>query len=81
MHRKTIIDFKELGYRFLFEDPLLELVAKTLDQVGPIIQQVQYYQELGYYVVGYLSYEAATFFDKALQTHNCLLYTSPSPRD
>lgn len=70
MHRKTIIDFKELGYRFLFEDPLLELVAKTLDQVGPVIQQVQHYQELGYYVVGYLSYEAATFFDKALQTHD-----------
>lgn len=46
----------------MFEKPLLELVAKSLDQVGPVIQQVQHYQELGYYVVGYLSYEAAAFF-------------------
>lgn len=45
----------------MFEKPLLELVAKSLDQVGPVIQQVQHYQELGYYVVGYLSYEAAAF--------------------
>lgn len=61
MHRKTIIDFKELGQRYLFDEPLVELVAKSLDQVGPVIQQVQHYQELGYCVVGYLSYEAAAF--------------------
>ncbi|EGJ26774.1 aminodeoxychorismate synthase component I [Streptococcus porcinus] len=73
MHRKTIIDFKELGQRYLFENPLLELVAEELDQVGLVIEQVQYYQQLGYYVVGYLSYEAASFFDKALQTHDVKL--------
>ncbi|HEQ2264082.1 TPA: aminodeoxychorismate synthase component I [Streptococcus pyogenes] len=70
MHRKTIIDFKELGQRYLFDEPLVELVAKSLDQVGPVIENVQHYQQLGYYVVGYLSYEAAAFFDNALQTHN-----------
>lgn len=70
MHRKTIIDFKELGQRYLFDEPLVELVAKSLDQVGPVIEKVQHYQQLGYYVVGYLSYEAAAFFDNALQTHN-----------
>ncbi|VTS39938.1 para-aminobenzoate synthetase componentI/4-amino-4-deoxychorismate lyase [Streptococcus pseudoporcinus] len=73
MHRKTIIDFKELGQRYLFENPLLELIAEELDQVGSVIKQVQYYQQLGYYVVGYLSYEAASFFDKALQTHDTRL--------
>lgn len=61
MHRKTIIDFKELGQRYLFDEPLVELVAKSLDQVGPVIEKVQHYQQLGYYVVGYLSYEAAAF--------------------
>lgn len=70
MHRKTIIDFKELGQRYLFDEPLVELVAKSLDQVGPVIEKIQHYQQLGYYVVGYLSYEAAAFFDNALQTHN-----------
>ncbi|MGT2934567.1 aminodeoxychorismate synthase component I [Streptococcus castoreus] len=70
MHRKTIIDFKELGQRYLFDHPLVELIAKEHNQVGTVIEQVEHYQELGYYVVGYLSYEAASFFDKALKTHD-----------
>lgn len=70
MHRKTIIDFKELGHRYLFEHPFLELIAKECDQVGEVIAQVQHYQQSGYYVVGYLSYEAAAFFNGALQTYD-----------
>ncbi|KPJ22112.1 aminodeoxychorismate synthase component I [Streptococcus phocae] len=69
MHMKTIIDFKELGQRYLFQDPITELVAHRLDQVGQVIEEVDRFQALGYYVVGYLSYEAAPFFDKGLSVH------------
>ncbi|SQG17967.1 chorismate binding enzyme [Streptococcus equi subsp. zooepidemicus] len=70
MHIKTIIDFKELGQRYIFQDPIVELVAKQIDQVGQVLEQVNQFQDLGYYVVGYLSYEAAACFDKKLTTHN-----------
>src|SRR3712207_1779779 len=70
MHIKTIIDFKELGQRYIFQNPIVELVAKQIDQVGQVLEQVNQFQDLGYYVVGYLSYEAAACFDKKLTTHN-----------
>ncbi|HEL0799567.1 TPA: aminodeoxychorismate synthase component I [Streptococcus equi subsp. zooepidemicus] len=70
MHIKTIIDFKELGQRYIFQAPIVELVAKQIDQVGQVLEQVNQFQDLGYYVVGYLSYEAAACFDKKLTTHN-----------
>lgn len=70
MHKKTIIDFKELGRRYLFQSPIKELVANSIDQVGQVIEAVNYYQDLGYYVVGYLSYEAASYFDANLETHH-----------
>nr|WP_231198208.1 hypothetical protein [Streptococcus equi] len=58
MHIKTIIDFKELGQRYIFQAPIMELVAKQIDQVGQVLEQVNQFQDLGYYVVGYLSYFA-----------------------
>ncbi|MGT2933533.1 aminodeoxychorismate synthase component I [Streptococcus catagoni] len=69
MHRKTIIDFKDLGCRYQFVNPMKEMIAQRLEDVGQVIAEVEHYQKLGYYVVGYLSYEAARFFDSKLATH------------
>ena len=52
MHKKTVIDFKELGVRQIFTDTIKELEA---------------YQNEGYYAVGYVSYEAAPAFETKFQ--------------
>lgn len=64
MHKKTVIDFKELGQRLIFENPLTELSAKSVREVKDILQEVENYQKQGYYVIGYVSYEAAKAFDE-----------------
>lgn len=69
MHIQTIIDFKELGCRYIFKQPLYELIAKEISEVGQVLQSVADYQAKGYYVVGYVSYEAASYFDANLCTH------------
>ncbi|MFS1663792.1 aminodeoxychorismate synthase component I [Streptococcus sp. zg-JUN1979] len=63
MHHKTVIDFKELGKRLIFTNPLTELRASQLSEVKPLIEQVEAYQKKGYYVVGYISYEASPAFE------------------
>lgn len=63
MQEKTVIDFKELGHRYVFEKPLAVLKTRQLAEVERIIQQVSDYQKQGYYVVGYLSYEASPAFE------------------
>lgn len=63
MHKQTIIDFKALGKRLIFTQPIAELVARKLDDVKQVLRQVQTYQDQGYYVVGYVSYEAALAFE------------------
>ena len=52
MHKQTIIDFKALGKRLIFTQPIAELVARKLDDVKQVLRQVQTYQDQGYYVVG-----------------------------
>ena len=69
MHKQTIIDFKELGLRYLFTKPLKELKTRDLDQVETLLREVEAYQEAGYYAVGYVSYEAAPAFEKKLAVH------------
>ncbi len=64
MHKKTVVDFKELGQRLIFENPLAELSAKSVREVKDILQEVENYQKQGYYVIGYVSYEAAKAFDE-----------------
>lgn len=64
MHKKTVVDFKELGQRLIFENPLIELSAKSAKDVKLILQEVENYQMQGYYVIGYVSYEAAQAFDE-----------------
>lgn len=70
MHRKTVIDFRALGERYTFTQPIKELKTRDLSEVADLLAQVESYQEQGYYVVGYVSYEAAPAFEEKLAVHN-----------
>ena len=70
MHRKTVIDFRALGERYTFTQPIKELKTRSLAEVTDLLAQVESYQEQGYYVVGYVSYEAAPVFEKKLAVHS-----------
>ena len=69
MHRKTVIDFRALGERYTFTQPIKEIKTRDLSEVADLLAQVESYQEQGYYVVGYVSYEAATAFEEKLAVH------------
>ena len=73
MHRKTVIDFRALGERYTFTQPIKELKTRDLSEVADLLAQVESYQEQGYYVVGYVSYEAALVFEKKLAVHKAPL--------
>ncbi|ORO54617.1 aminodeoxychorismate synthase, component I [Streptococcus oralis subsp. oralis] len=73
MHRKTVIDFRALGERYTFTQPIKELKTRDLSEVADLLAQVESYQEQGYYVVGYISYEAALAFEKKLAVHKAPL--------
>ena len=67
MHKKTVIDFKELGARQIFTDAIKELKTKNIKEVKHLLAEVEAYQNKGYYAVGYLSYEAAPAFETKFQ--------------
>ena len=69
MHRKTVIDFRALGERYTFTHPIKELKTRKVAEVTALLAQVESYQEQGYYVVGYVSYEAAPAFEEKLAVH------------
>ena len=73
MHRKTVIDFRDLGERYTFTQPIKELKTRDLAEVADLMAQVESYQEQGYYVVGYVSYEAAPAFEEKLAVHKAPL--------
>ena len=73
MHRKTVIDFRALGERYTFTQPIKELKTRDLSEVADLLAQVESYQEQGYYVVGYISYEAAPAFEEKLAVHTAPL--------
>ena len=73
MHRKTVIDFRALGERYTFTQPIKELKTRDLAEVADLLAQVERYQEQGYYVVGYVSYEAAPAFEEKLAVHKAPL--------
>ncbi|KXU08376.1 aminodeoxychorismate synthase component I [Streptococcus oralis] len=73
MHRKTVIDFRALGERYTFTQPIKELKTRDLAEVADLLPQVESYQEQGYYVVGYVSYEAAPAFEEKLAVHKAPL--------
>lgn len=67
MHKKTVIDFKELGGRQIFTDAIKELKTKDIKEVKPLLDELEAYQNEGYYAVGYVSYEAAPAFETKFQ--------------
>ena len=73
MHRKTVIDFRALGERYTFTQPIKELKTRNVAEVVDLLAQVESYQEQGYYVVGYVSYEAAPAFEEKLAVHKAPL--------
>lgn len=73
MHRKTVIDFRDLGERYTFTQTIKELKTRDLAEVADLLAQVDSYQEQGYYVVGYVSYEAAPAFEEKLAVHKAPL--------
>ena len=73
MHRKTVIDFRALGERYTFTQPIKELKTRDVSEVSDLLAQVESYQEQGYYVVGYVSYEAAPAFEEKLAVHKAPL--------
>jgi len=73
MHRKTVIDFRALGERYTFTQPIKELKTRDLAEVTALLVQVENYQKQGYYVVGYVSYEAAPAFEEKLAVHKAPL--------
>ncbi len=73
MHRKTVIDFRALGERYIFTQPIKELKTRNVAEVTALLAQVESYQEQGYYVVGYVSYEAAPAFEEKLAVHKAPL--------
>lgn len=74
-HKKTIIDFKGLQRRLIFTNPIQELIAETISDVKSVLAQVEKYQKKGYFVVGYLSYEASKAFESRYQVKNYRLLT------
>ena len=67
MHKKTVIDFKELGVRQIFTDTIKELKTKDIKEVKHLLAEVEAYQNQGYYAVGYVSYEAAPAFETTFE--------------
>ena len=55
--------------RLAFGEPQQVLVAHTLDDVRPVLEQVDALSREGQWCVGYVRYEAAPAFDAALQVH------------
>lgn len=64
-----MIDFRTLGERYTFTQPIKELKTRKVAEVAALLAQVESYQEQGYYVVGYVSYEAAPAFEEKLAVH------------
>ena len=56
MHKKTVIDFKELGVRQIFTHAIKEIKTKDIKEVKSLINQIEAYQEKGYFAVGYSRY-------------------------
>ena len=54
MHKKTVIDFKELGVRQIFTHAIKEIKTKDIKEVKSLINQIEAYQEKGYFAVGYV---------------------------
>lgn len=70
---QTLIDFPSIQTgsreRHAFTRPCQVLQANALDQIKPLLDQVEALSKQGLWCVGYVRYEAAPAFDAALQVH------------
>jgi para-aminobenzoate synthetase/4-amino-4-deoxychorismate lyase len=68
----VVIDFHTDGLpeRLIFEEPRDILLATSLEQVRPVLIAAERAASGGFYVAGFVSYEAAPAFDKALVVRN-----------
>jgi para-aminobenzoate synthetase/4-amino-4-deoxychorismate lyase len=71
---QALIDFcdphgQHPALRCAFNAPQRMLVAHTLDQVKPLLDEVEQLSQQGLWCVGYVRYEAAPAFDAALAVH------------
>jgi para-aminobenzoate synthetase/4-amino-4-deoxychorismate lyase len=73
----ALIDFVGAGpagapLRHAFGEPLHTLVAHTLQDVPRVLQEAEAQAKAGRWCVGFVRYEAAPAFDRALQVHEAL---------
>ncbi|WP_339229097.1 aminodeoxychorismate synthase component I [Oceanobacillus sp. FSL K6-2867] len=54
----------------LFKDPIKIISTSNIDEVIPLLNEIEAETTKGYYAAGYLSYEAAPAFEKALKVHS-----------
>jgi para-aminobenzoate synthetase/4-amino-4-deoxychorismate lyase len=54
----------------IYDDPECILTASTIGEVPGLLSKVEAYANLGCWVIGFVAYEGARAFDKALQSHD-----------
>ncbi|MBU0579538.1 MAG: aminodeoxychorismate synthase, component I, partial [Candidatus Margulisbacteria bacterium] len=59
---KIVLDFN--GQTRYFTNPLKVISCNKLSQVQGVLAQAENYQKKGYWVVGFISYEAGYAFEK-----------------
>ncbi len=75
----ALVDFASAGngslnssLRYAFTSPRLILQARHMDEVVPLLHEVEKRSKHGMWCVGYVSYEAAPAFDAAFETHKAV---------
>ncbi|QLK85494.1 chorismate-binding protein [Staphylococcus sp. 17KM0847] len=56
-------------YHYTFDNPIEKHIARTLEEVGTVVEQAEKLQKEGYYVALYLPYEAASYYQSQFQTY------------
>ena len=65
--RARFDDATDPARSFVLSEPVRELRADAVDDVGPVITEAQAAARAGFWVAGYVAYEAAPAFDRALR--------------
>lgn len=63
------LDFTEEGPPKVFRDPVAEVVARRWEAVEAALQEAERWRRQGYWVAGWLAYEAGPGLDPTLVTH------------
>ncbi|WP_082232482.1 aminodeoxychorismate synthase component I [Halobacillus massiliensis] len=62
-------NFKGDKERIEFAEPVCVIIARSINEVETSFKKAEKYLQEGYYVAGYVSYEAAPAFDEAYKVH------------